>query len=112
MNESQYSIDVPGIGKFTFRGRVSFRDAGRIGGEYYDFCGGIEPPKGSWLDAVASAYSEMKVLTVAAPDGWNLDTLDPQDQDSYRKFMEVSSARRAEEARFRGGSEVGGKAGG
>lgn len=103
--------DVPGIGTFAFR-RRTFRDGGRIGGQYFDFTGGVQPPDGSWLDFVALAYASLKVLTAQAPMGWDIDGLDPESDADYRKLMEVFGALRAVEMRFRGTDGTAGQTGG
>lgn len=110
MQNRQHAVPVPGIGEFVFRHKT-FKDAGLIGGQYYDFTGGVSAPEGSWLDLVATAYATLKVLTIKAPDGWSLDAMDPENPDDYRKLVEVLGALRAAEGRFRGGSGVAGQAG-
>ena len=110
MNEKTFPLEVAGIGNFVFRRRV-LRDEFRIGAEYSRLTEGVDAPS-QWLDLFATAYATLKVLAVEAPDGWELDTMAPDDSDTYRKIMEVFGALRAAEARFRAGHGTGGQAGG
>lgn len=110
MNEKQYPIEVPGVGNFIFRRRV-MRDEFRIGAEYSRLTEGVETPV-QWLDLIAAATSTLKVLTVEAPSGWDIEAMDPEDDATYAKIMEVYGALRAAEARFRGERGAAGQAGG
>ena len=109
MTDKTHTIDAPGIGAFTFR-RRTMRDEFRIGAEYSRLTEGVVTPS-SWLDMFATAFSTLKVLTAESPAGWNLDEMEPDDADTYRKIMEVFGALRAAETRFRRGSGANGEAG-
>lgn len=104
-NERQHTIEVPNVGAFTFRRRV-MRDEFKIGAEYSRLTEGVATPS-SWLDMFATAFSTLKVLTAEAPAGWNLEEMEPDDNNTYRKILEVYGALRAAEARFRSGSGAG-----
>lgn len=99
MTEQTHSLPIAGIGNFTFRRRV-MRDEFKIGAEYSRLTEGVTTPS-AWLDMFATAFSTLKVLTDEAPAGWNLDDMDPADNDTYRKIMEVFGQLRAAEDRFR-----------
>ena len=101
-NEKQHGLDVPGTGSFTFRRRV-MADTFRIGAEYSRLTEGVSAPS-PWLDAFATAYATLKVLTVEAPAGWDMAEMDPEDDASYAKIMGVFGTLRAAEARFRLGN--------
>jgi hypothetical protein len=109
MTDKTYPIEMPGIGVFTFR-RRKMRDEFRVGAEYSRLTEGVESPS-SWLDMFATAFSTLKVLTVESPAGWDMEEMEPDDPDSYRKIMEVFGALRADEARFRSGSGANSEAG-
>lgn len=110
MTEKQYPIEIPGVGNFVFRRRV-MRDEFKIGAEYSRLTEGVETPV-QWLDLIATATATLKVLTVEAPAGWDIDGMDPEDGATYSRIMEVYGALRAAEARFRGERGVAGQAGG
>lgn len=99
MTEQTHVIEIAGIGNFTFRRRV-MRSEFQIGAEYSRLTEGVSTPS-AWLDMFATAFSTLKVLTVEAPAGWNLEDMDPADNDTYRKIMEVFGQLRAAEDRFR-----------
>jgi len=109
-NERQHIIEVPNIGAFTFRRRV-MRDEFKIGAEYSRLTEGVNTPS-QWLDMFATAFSTLKTLTAEAPAGWDLDAMEPDDNDTYRKILEVYGALRAAEARFRLGSGAAGESSG
>lgn len=98
------------IGSFVFR-RRNFRDEFKIGAEYSRLTEGVETPTG-WLHLLSTAVSTLKVLTEEAPDGWNIDAMDPADIETYNTIMEVYGRLATAEARFRSGSGMAGKAGG
>lgn len=102
MTDKTHIVEIAGIGNFCFRRRV-MRDEFRIGAEYSRLTEGVGTPS-TWLDMFATAFSTLKVLTEEAPGGWDLDTMEPDDAETYRKIMEVFGALRAAESRFRRGS--------
>jgi hypothetical protein len=92
-------VTVDGIGVFTFRHRA-LRDQFRIEGEASRLLGG--PVDDPLLRAGAVAFATLAVLTITAPDGWNLDTLDPFDPSgSAGRLFQVHGALREAEDRFR-----------
>lgn len=100
-----FSIDVPGIGAFSFRIR-SLRDQFRIEAEASRILGG--PIDDDLLKAGANAFATLMVLTETSPDGWNPEDFDPLDSVATEKIFEVHRRLRQQEIAFReGGSRQG-----
>lgn len=76
------------------------RDEFAIATEYSRLTEGIENPT-EILHWHARAFATLKVLQVAAPAGWDVETLDPQEKSSFAQLMSVFDALRAKEADFR-----------
>jgi len=96
---TDFNVEVEGVGAFRF-GRRSMRDEMRVGAEFSRLTEGVEAPT-PWLELVAGVIAALKVLTVEAPDGWDVDAMDPLDQDTYDKLLSVHAALRAKEEDFR-----------
>ncbi|MEY8688436.1 MAG: hypothetical protein AB9M53_00970 [Leptothrix sp. (in: b-proteobacteria)] len=96
---TDFSIDVPGVGAFQFA-RRTLRDEMRIAAEYSRLTEGVSTPT-DYLALVAGWLSVLTVLTVSAPDGWDLESMDPLDEETYAKLMQVHSALRDKEGSFR-----------
>lgn len=107
--ETDFTVDVNGVGRFTFA-RRTMRDEMAIQREYADIVQGVIPT--DWLTAVGGWMSTLRVLTVHAPSGWVLDDLDPLDDGTYEKMARVHSALVEKERSFRRGSEQASQAGG
>lgn len=99
MNEEMHRVDVDGIGQFQFRHRT-MKCEFRIGIEYSKLTGGIEKPT-PWLNNFATMVSELTALTVTAPEGWDIDAMDPLDENTFKKIAKVHKALRTEEDSFR-----------
>ena len=97
---NDYQVQVDGLGSFTF-GRRTMRDEFAIHAEYSRLTEGVESPT-NFLASFAEFFSVLKVLTVVAPDGWNVETIDPQDDASLARMKSAYAALRAKEADFRG----------
>jgi len=96
-----FTIEVDGVGTFIF-GRRRQRDVYRIRGEYNRLTGGGNYDEdGNFADLPALAHATLSVLTVQAPDGFDLDELDPLTEDSDAKLMKVFMALREKELSFR-----------
>lgn len=108
---TDYSVPVEGIGTFTF-GKRTMADEIKIQVEYARIIDGAEPTE--WLSRVGGWISTLNVLTVRAPDGWDIDEMDPLDPKVYEDLMLVYLALRAKEDSFRRkpgtGSEEGSEA--
>jgi hypothetical protein len=95
----QYELHVDGIGTFTFA-RRTMRLEFKIQAEYSRLTEGVETPTAN-LDYIAGVFSALRVLTLAAPEGWNLDDLDPLEQSDFEKVIRVHAALRDKEGSFR-----------
>lgn len=100
-NQQQFTVEVEGIGTFHFAKRT-MRNEFRIQAEYSRLTEGVETPTEN-LQIMAGIFSTLRVLTLRAPDGWNLDDLDPLEEDDYAKAIRVHAALRAKEGSFRRG---------
>lgn len=96
---TDFTVPVEGVGEFTF-GKKGIRDQFAIEAEYSRLTEGMDIVT-NFLWNIATAFANLKILTVKAPDGWDLETLDPEDGDSYRKLMLVWGALRDKQATFR-----------
>src|SRR5882724_425224 len=94
-SSTDFVLTVDDIGTFTFAKR-SMRDQFRVQAEHARLTEGVSPVPDD-LDLAATAVATLKVFTVAAPDGWDVDSLDPLDPESYVKLMAVFGAFRARE---------------
>lgn len=105
---TDFFVDVEGIGNFSFARRM-LRDEMRIAAEYSRITEGVETPT-EWLQFVGTWVSTLKVLTVTAPDGWDIDAMDPLDQETYANLRDVHAALREKEQSFRAGKKGAGAA--
>lgn len=101
---SDFTVDVEGIGVFTF-GRRTMGDEIAIQVEYARILNGVVPT--AWLNAVGGWISTLRVLTVRAPEGWDVDALDPLDAQTYARLDRVHSALVEKERSFRSAVEPG-----
>lgn len=106
MNTSpnEFTVTVDGIGAFTFARRNMRRECA-IGAEYSRIIEGVPTPT-PWLDTVAGWIAALKVLTLKAPEGWDIDELDPLDDESYAKLGKVHASLREKEGSFRSGKRA------
>lgn len=107
---SDYQVTVDGIGVFTFAQRT-LRDDIAVAAEYSRLTEGVETPT-DWLAYMSGCIAALKVLTVEAPDGWDLEEIDPLSDDGYASIMRVHTAMRSAEARFRGQPKASGQGNG
>ena len=96
--ETDFVVKVEGVGAFTF-GKRTMRDEIAIQVEYARIIDGVEPT--AWLQAVGGWMSTLRVLTVRAPAGFDLDELDPLDDASYSLMGKVYDALSEQERSFR-----------
>lgn len=97
-SETDFYVKVDGVGGFTFARRKMALEI-EIQVEYAKMLDGA--PATEWLALVAGWISALKVLTVRAPEGWDLDELDPLDDDTYAKLAKVHAALTEKERSFR-----------
>lgn len=107
--ETDYTVTVEGVGSFTF-GRRTMRDEFAIQVEYARIIEGVEPTV--WLQTMGGWVSTLRVLTVRAPSDWDVDGMDPTEDESYAKIRLVYETLLEQERSFRRGSAVASKAGG
>lgn len=106
----QYPVEIEGIGTFFFAKRT-MRHEFKIQAEYSRLTEGVDTPTAN-LEYIAGVFSTLRVLTVKAPEGWDLDKLDPLESEDFEKVIRVHAALRAKEGSFRrqpatGGSRAG-----
>lgn len=106
---SDFAVDVEGVGRFVF-GRRQMADEIKIHVEYARMTEAVTPTP--WLDQIATWLATLKVMTVKSPDGFNLDELDPLDDDVYANLMKVYMAFAEKERSFRGNKGKSSEAGG
>lgn len=102
MRVETHVVDVAGVGSFEVR-RPIMRTAIAVEVEYARLTEGIEvvPPD---LAYICRVLSYLKVMVVSAPDGWDVDNVDPYDEGEVSKLREVHDALTEAEARFRQGA--------
>jgi hypothetical protein len=98
---TDFHVDVDGVGQFVFAKRT-MRDELRIAAEYSRLTEGVETPT-NFLATVAGWISTLKALTVEAPHGWDLDEMDPFDDETHEKILKVYASLRVKEGSFRKG---------
>jgi len=104
---TDFHVPIEGIGTFSFAKRT-MRDELKIAAEFSRLTEGVDAPT-PFLATVAGWISQLRVLTVSAPEGWDLDSLDPLDSDSYSKLLTVHGALREKEGSFRRGKNASGE---
>lgn len=97
-SSSDFPVEVQGLGTFIF-GYRKLNDELRIQVEYARITESV--PATVWLFNLATYISTLRVLLVKAPSGWDLDELDPLDDDSFIQLERVFAALRAKEDSFR-----------
>jgi len=95
-----FSVTVPEIGDFVFK-RRNMRVGFAIMCEEARLLGADAAPVDETTRICVRAYASLKVQTVEAPEGWNLD-----DTVSYRRLVEVWTTLRTAEDAAKGGKPV------
>jgi hypothetical protein len=98
---TDFYVDVKDIGRFRLAKRT-MRDEFQIGAEYSRLTEGVDTPT-PWLAQMATMVANLKVLAVTVPEDWNIDEMDPLDDESYSRIFRVYEALRAREDSFRSG---------
>lgn len=115
-----FSVEIDGIGRFVFH-RRRLKHEVAIHAEYSRLTEGLAANKITPdLNAVASTIAILRVLIASAPEGWNLDDVDPLDPEWFAHLSKIYEGLRKKEADFRkksgapnpGGGEVSGDDGG
>lgn len=104
---TDFHVDVEGVGLFIFAKRT-MRDELRIAAEYSRLTEGVETPTGFLAD-MGGWISTLKALTVEAPHGWDIDEMDPFEDESHQKIFKVYAALRVQEGSFRKAKNPGSK---
>jgi len=114
--KTDFTVDVEGVGKFTF-GRRKMADEIAIQREYARILDGVVPT--DWLHLVANWKSTLKVLMVSGPENWgkdifgvptsDIDEMDPQDASVYATLTRVHLALIEKERSFRPGAAQAGQ---
>lgn len=98
---SSFPVPVEGIGEFVFRRRMP-RDQLAIEGRARKTAGGSIEEVGGEIMGQCLAIETLAVLTISAPEGWDMDALDPLNDECWRKINTVFQELRKAEGRFRG----------
>lgn len=96
---NDYELAVEGIGQFKFS-RRSLGDELKVQVEYARITEGLMQPT-PWLYSLGTWLSALRVLMVSAPDGWDMEAMDPLDDDTYDQMKRVYEAMREKEDSFR-----------
>jgi hypothetical protein len=72
----------------------------KIAAEFSRLTEGVKTPT-PYLEQTSDCLATLRVLIASAPEGWNVDELDPLDADSYLQMLRVHGALRAREDGFR-----------
>jgi hypothetical protein len=107
---TDFAIEVHGVGNFMFAKR-GMRDELRIQAEISRLTEGVENPT-AFLDLISTWLAVLGVLTVSAPEGWDLMAMDPLDPLVYNNLGKVFKALRDKESSFRPGAPATGQDGG
>lgn len=97
---TDFEVPVEGIGTFVFA-RRTLDDEFALQREYARLIDGVKPT--DWLATMAGWMAALRTLTVRAPEGWNLDAMDPLDNGTYKTLFKVYTALRDKEGSFRTG---------
>lgn len=108
-SKNDFSLPVDGIGTFIFA-RRTMGDQMKIHVEYARATEGVKPT--AWLDSVATYLSTIRTMLVLGPQGFDLDDLDPYDDEALEKLARVYAALEDKERSFRQRKVEEGKAGG
>lgn len=96
--DTDFTVTVDDVGSFTFAKRT-MADEIKVQVEYARLIEGVAPT--DWLAAVCGWIAALRVLTVRAPDGWDLDEMDPLDNGTYARLNRAYEALTTKERSFR-----------
>lgn len=97
-----FAVDVDGIGHFIFRRRF-MRDEFRIEAEVSRLTEGVPVPTANLIN-MANIVAPIKVLCVEAPKDWDIDAMNPFDEEDYKRIAAVHTALATKEKTFRPGN--------
>lgn len=96
--QTDFYVDVEGVGRFRFARRTLMLEA-EVQREYAMIAGGVDPT--AWLMTLGEYISTLRVLIVEGPEDWDMDNMDGLDDDTYEKISKVFHALREREETFR-----------
>lgn len=96
-----FTVDVEGIGAFTFRWRT-MRTQFAVEAEYSRLTEGVATPTES-LKKASRVIAELNTLAVEVPEDWDIDSMDPFDPEDADKIQKVYIAFTEREQFFRSG---------
>ena len=99
MTPETFQVAVEGVGTFECR-RRTLRVEIKIGAEFSRLTEGEEQIP-AWMRELCEVVSAIKVLVVAGPDGFDVDSMDPHDEETFGRLIAIYNAITAEETRFR-----------
>lgn len=99
MTQALFTVAVEGVGTFQFR-RRTMRDELRILAAQERLMEGLDLVS-TIFQQTTRAFASLEILTVQAPDGWDLMALDPLDPDTFDVIGRVWRGLRDAEVRFR-----------
>lgn len=102
-----FIFDVDGVGRFRF-GRRTMADEMNIRCEYSRIVQGMSEPAPA-LEILATCVATERTMLVEAPDGWDIEAMDPSDPETERRIIAVIGAYRAKERQFREGKRGAGE---
>lgn len=106
---TDFTVDVPEVGRFTF-GMRKLGDELEVQKHYSRTLDGDEHPT-EWLSTLAGWLATLTVMTVRAPEGWDIEGMDPTDQETYARLAQVYTAFVEKERSFRREQKLGRQAG-
>jgi hypothetical protein len=98
---TDFFVDVDQLGTFRFAKR-KMSDEIAIQRLYSEYTGGVTPTV--WLLTLGEYLSTIRALLVESPDGWDIDNLDPLEDETYEQIGRVFVALREREETFRKGA--------
>lgn len=104
---TDFRVSVDGVGDFVFAKRT-MRDEIATQVEYARLIDGVAPTP--WLETVCGAIADLKTLTVKAPEGWDIDALEPHDPETYKNLLAAHRELINKERSFRPGAASADKA--
>lgn len=100
-SQSDFKVEVPGIGDFTFA-RRTIQDSYRIKGNYNALTNGNYDVDGNINDIYAFGFVTIQSLIVSQPAGFDIGKLDPlEDEDFNEKVFAIFKELRDREGTFR-----------
>lgn len=103
-----YPVEVEGVGTFIF-GRRTLKDELRIQAEYSRITEGVDTPT-LMLYTLGIAIATIRILMVQGPVDFDLDALDPVEEDTFTQLQAIYEGVKAKEYSFRKKSGKGSKA--